>query len=461
MACSKIVSTPGDEGYFEIYMGGEVEDQFLTTQDLPKRATEFSCSYDLPVLMGKPGNKASRWIAAHGMHAFNTQLKLAANFPKRTSYLKISHRSSWYNRGLLIDAIIDGDYTGEIKIVVRNISNHMIVVKNREALAQGTITPYLAGANETPGCRFIRGSGGFGSTTTTADCPIDLTNDDLGDATPLLRNLLTTTNPIYDLSKKDPIYDLPKEDFKGKVLPKVNVKKDLKGKVKKSPPPRSNIMEHRFPFMFTHRPLPAIPATPPLATSTPKPSPPSTPEPEPEVSDETMLSLDLACHEVAIFSDESEVAEDSDATAPYLDEDVPVEVRLIEPMTRPSPKTYIDPRLAVLVEEDYWLVAKNLGVDCYKLATKLGLCQHDVQKVEMVVYNKLQTTTVSPNTLHELFIFKLLCAWDEQQRVALVCNLVDALFKIGRTDKSVELEHRACVHSDSACDLYVCPMKKV
>lgn len=76
-------------------------------------------------------------------------------------------RSGLYkNSGLLVEGTIDRDFTGDVQIMCRNISNNIITIQPMERIAQIVILPYVgvtvkpvAFLNET-----ARGDGGFGST---------------------------------------------------------------------------------------------------------------------------------------------------------------------------------------------------------------------------------------------------------------------------------------------------------
>ena len=78
----------------------------------------------------------------------------------------IKARSSVFRKGLLIDGVIDADYRGEVKIMVRNASNDDYTVIPGKPIAQLIVMPVAMlepdevndlGPTE-------RGSNGFGST---------------------------------------------------------------------------------------------------------------------------------------------------------------------------------------------------------------------------------------------------------------------------------------------------------
>ena len=90
---------------------------------------------------------------------------VSCEFPSNT-YGRIAPRSSLALKGLEIGAgVIDGDYTGIIKILMINNGKNNYVYNSGERVAQliveeyRHITPYLSNISITD-----RGSGGFGST---------------------------------------------------------------------------------------------------------------------------------------------------------------------------------------------------------------------------------------------------------------------------------------------------------
>lgn len=84
--------------------------------------------------------------------------------PNTCAYVK--NRSSMFSKGLMVDGTIDVGYTGEIGVVLWNISNEPAIIKRGDKIAQLVIHPIVL-----PDIELVqsldtteRGSGGFGST---------------------------------------------------------------------------------------------------------------------------------------------------------------------------------------------------------------------------------------------------------------------------------------------------------
>lgn len=79
---------------------------------------------------------------------------------------EISERSSQFIRGLLVRGKIDCDFRGEVHILVRNVSDHRIVIDPAISICQMQITPYRFDIMEvvTQLDETARGDGGFGHT---------------------------------------------------------------------------------------------------------------------------------------------------------------------------------------------------------------------------------------------------------------------------------------------------------
>jgi dUTP pyrophosphatase len=80
---------------------------------------------------------------------------------------KIHERSSLAVAGFVVEAgIIDSDYRGEVKILMRNMTGQKKVIAIGDRIAQLVITPHLTGLVVTTDDlgETERGSGGFGST---------------------------------------------------------------------------------------------------------------------------------------------------------------------------------------------------------------------------------------------------------------------------------------------------------
>lgn len=123
---------------------------------IPCRAHKDDCGLDLFTLEGaiiKPGDG----------HVFTTGI--AAEF--KTGYCgMLTDRSSMAKRGFkLAGGIIDPGYTGELKVVLRNVTNHDLSVKAGDKIAQLLLLPMI-----TPEVVIVeeleeseRGERGFGS----------------------------------------------------------------------------------------------------------------------------------------------------------------------------------------------------------------------------------------------------------------------------------------------------------
>ncbi|KAG6534532.1 hypothetical protein ZIOFF_008435 [Zingiber officinale] len=94
---------------------------------LPQRRTEGSAGYDLAISYPQE-------IAARSRSMMATSICIQV--PKGT-YARIAPRSSAAMRGLMImGGVIDGDYRGELKIIVYNATDNDIFLDQQECIAQ-------------------------------------------------------------------------------------------------------------------------------------------------------------------------------------------------------------------------------------------------------------------------------------------------------------------------------------
>ena len=124
---------------------------------LPQRSTSGSIGYDVKPL-------SSITLAPHSQHL--VPLGLSTQLPQ-DMYLRIADRSSLALKGITVQGgVVDSDYRGEIKVMLRNLSNTTITIPNTQHVAQ-----FIFETATTPLiqlCDFLddtdRGKGGFGST---------------------------------------------------------------------------------------------------------------------------------------------------------------------------------------------------------------------------------------------------------------------------------------------------------
>ena len=126
---------------------------------MPKRGSSGAAGYDLYTVTDgiiEPGRTMR----------FRTGLKMM--FP-REHYGRIAARSSYGIKGIIIPAdVIDGDYRGEVEVMLHNTSEEEFEVKIGERIAQivleRIITPEVIEIAEEELTTTKRGDGGFGST---------------------------------------------------------------------------------------------------------------------------------------------------------------------------------------------------------------------------------------------------------------------------------------------------------
>lgn len=127
---------------------------------VPTFGTEYAAGADLHVLDGAE-------ILPSETHWFNTGI--AVEIPTGYVGLVFARSSLGTKRGLApanMVGVIDSDYRGEIRVVLRNYSNETAKVESGERVAQLVIVPYLAVEYvETDNLdKTDRGINGFGST---------------------------------------------------------------------------------------------------------------------------------------------------------------------------------------------------------------------------------------------------------------------------------------------------------
>ena len=125
---------------------------------MPAYKTEGSVGMDLIANIKEP------LIVCKGEKAFfGTGVSIALPHDCEAT---VRHRSSVFNRGLVIFGTIDSDYRGEIKIVAWNVTNDNLLIEPGERIAQLVISPIvrvsLQAVSELP--ETVRGDGGFGHT---------------------------------------------------------------------------------------------------------------------------------------------------------------------------------------------------------------------------------------------------------------------------------------------------------
>jgi dUTP pyrophosphatase len=125
---------------------------------LPERQTPCSAGYDISCVEGQT-------IAPRSRALFSTGLVLTV--PQGT-YGQIAPRSGLSTRGIDVGAgVIDRDYTGEVRVLLRNHSDAEVCIKAGDRIAQLIVKkiefPQVQKALCLP--EFTqRGQGGFGST---------------------------------------------------------------------------------------------------------------------------------------------------------------------------------------------------------------------------------------------------------------------------------------------------------
>ena len=104
---------------------------------LPQRMTTSSAGFDFKINI----SNAALSIKPFEFVKIPSGVRLSKSFPN-SKFVWLTHRSSIFKRVLLINAVIDADYTDEIFIGTRNITNTLITLHNRERVAQGIVLEY-------------------------------------------------------------------------------------------------------------------------------------------------------------------------------------------------------------------------------------------------------------------------------------------------------------------------------
>lgn len=131
---------------------------------VPVYATEGAAGADLRAYI----EEGTRILKAGSAGLFETGL--FTEFPV-DRHLQIVSRSGLALKGLVVGnspGIIDSDYRGEIKVILRNLTNDDFIISDKDRIAQLVVVQHLKAefiiANDLTDTN--RGSGGFGSTGT-------------------------------------------------------------------------------------------------------------------------------------------------------------------------------------------------------------------------------------------------------------------------------------------------------
>jgi len=99
---------------------------------IPKKATPLAAGFDLYPTPTQGGYLS---ILPHRGHLFGTNLRVV-NIPTGC-YGRIAPRSGLSLDGIMVNAgVIDSDYTGELKILLHNISDRTVIINLEKAIAQ-------------------------------------------------------------------------------------------------------------------------------------------------------------------------------------------------------------------------------------------------------------------------------------------------------------------------------------
>ena len=127
---------------------------------IPTKGSEFSAGYDLYACIDEPLIITSR---STSLVPTGLAIRLPTNH-----YGRIAPRSGLaYRHSLDVGAgVIDEDYSGEIGVVIFNLSDKDYTVYHGDRIAQLIVTPYISPEiNEVTFLKdTTRGSGGYGST---------------------------------------------------------------------------------------------------------------------------------------------------------------------------------------------------------------------------------------------------------------------------------------------------------
>lgn len=136
----------------------ETKVQFVSTQPnivIPFRGTELSAGIDF----FPPSNLE---IQANTIVEVNTRIKFLEPFK---GFGLIADRSSIFLQGIRVfRGIVDGDYEGEIKVLLQNFSSETKYIPKSKAMAQMIIFELNPLIESVSACPMKRGAGGFGST---------------------------------------------------------------------------------------------------------------------------------------------------------------------------------------------------------------------------------------------------------------------------------------------------------
>lgn len=127
---------------------------------LPTRGSELAAGYDLYACLDEPLE-----IRARSTCLVHTGIALRV---PSNHYGRIAPRSGLaYRHSLDVGAgVVDEDYSGEIGVVIFNLSDKTYVVQHGDRIAQLIVTPYSSPEiNEVDSLKdTTRGTGGYGST---------------------------------------------------------------------------------------------------------------------------------------------------------------------------------------------------------------------------------------------------------------------------------------------------------
>lgn len=124
---------------------------------MPKRGSPYSAGYDL---------YAADEVSLHSDETVLVPLGFATEMPVDI-HGRIESRSGMAVKGLVVlTGVIDADYRGEWKVILRNVNRDVVRIAKGERVAQVVFRPTVPVAFETASelAESSRGAGGFGST---------------------------------------------------------------------------------------------------------------------------------------------------------------------------------------------------------------------------------------------------------------------------------------------------------
>jgi len=151
----------------DFFFVNRLKGQASSYKKVPTRATENSAGYDIYVPCSNSGKYVCYTLNPGDIVNIPLGIKVAMELDE---VLLVFIRSSLGRTGLTIvngTGIIDADYyenpdnDGEISIVLRNDSEHVITINSGDRVAQGIFTKYLKTDSDIAGGKR---KGGYGST---------------------------------------------------------------------------------------------------------------------------------------------------------------------------------------------------------------------------------------------------------------------------------------------------------